>query len=112
MRDGEDEDIAPFFVAASAKIQHVLQIVRMRTKSRRGWNGAHYIEQVMDDEEEEGQEGSREEEWLRNWAPLAADYGNYDPLRAGSIDGTGTLPHDRGIIRAMKSNCMATIITT
>ena len=52
---------------------------------------------------EEGE--SREEEWLRNWTPLAADYGEYDPLRAGSIDGTDTTPHDHGIVRAMSANC-------
>ena len=48
---------------------------------------------------------SREEEWLRNWTPLAVDYGEYDPLRAGSIDGTGSTPHDHGIVRAMQANC-------
>lgn len=48
--------------------------------------------------------GPREAEWLRNWTPLAVDYGEYDPLRAGSIDGTDTTPHDRGIVRAMRSN--------
>ena len=52
---------------------------------------------------EEGE--SREEEWLRNWTPLAADYGEYDPLRAGSIDGTDTTPHDHGIVRALSANC-------
>ena len=49
--------------------------------------------------------GSREAEWMRNWTPLAADYGEYDPLRAGSIDGTGTAPHDRAIVRAMRAKC-------
>ena len=48
---------------------------------------------------------SREEEWLRSWTPLAVDYGEYDPLRAGSIDGTDTTPHDRGIVRAMTAKC-------
>ena len=43
--------------------------------------------------------------WMRNWAPLAVDYGKYDPLRAGSIDGTDTTPHDRAVIRAMKAKC-------
>ena len=47
----------------------------------------------------------REAEWMRNWTPLAVDYGEYDPLRAGSIDGTDTSPHDRGIVRAMRANC-------
>ena len=45
------------------------------------------------------------DEWLQNWTPLAVDYGEYDPLRAGSIDGTDTTPHDHGIIRAMNANC-------
>lgn len=39
------------------------------------------------------------------WAPLAVDYGEYVPLQAGSIDGTDTIPHDRGIVRAMNSRC-------
>lgn len=30
---------------------------------------------------------------------------NYDPLLAGSIDGTDTLPHDHGIVRALNSYC-------
>ena len=45
------------------------------------------------------------EEWLQNWTPLAVDYGEYDPLRAGSIDGTDTTPHDHAIVRAMNANC-------
>ena len=48
---------------------------------------------------------SREEEWLRNWTPMAVDYGEYDALRAGSIDGTGTTAHDHGIVRAMSAKC-------
>ena len=28
----------------------------------------------------------------------------YDPLKAGSIDGTDTVPHDRAIVRALYSN--------
>ena len=48
---------------------------------------------------------SREEEWLESWTPLAIDYGEYDPLRAGSIDGTDATPHDRGIVRAMVAKC-------
>lgn len=48
---------------------------------------------------------SREEEWIKNWTPMAMDYGEYDPLRAGSIDGTGVTPHDRGIVRAMNAKC-------
>lgn len=55
-------------------------------------------------EGDDNSSGSREAEWLRNWTPLAVDYGEYDPLRAGSIDGTDTTPHDRGIVRAMRSN--------
>lgn len=35
---------------------------------------------------------------LQNWKPYTRDY---DPLKAGSIDGTDTEPHDRGISRAM-----------
>eukprot|EP01126_Amoeba_proteus_P036479 TRINITY_DN3720_c0_g1_i5.p1 TRINITY_DN3720_c0_g1~~TRINITY_DN3720_c0_g1_i5.p1 ORF type:complete len:166 (-),score=20.67 TRINITY_DN3720_c0_g1_i5:488-985(-) len=31
---------------------------------------------------------------------------DYDPLKAGSIDGTDTKPHDRAIVRAMNANCM------
>ncbi|RLU21736.1 hypothetical protein DMN91_006112 [Ooceraea biroi] len=38
------------------------------------------------------------EEVLQNWKPYAKDY---DPLKAGSIDGTDTEPHDRAISRAM-----------
>ena len=33
------------------------------------------------------------------WMPLFVD--SYDPLLAGSIDGTDTVPHDKGIQRAM-----------
>ena len=51
---------------------------------------------------------SREEEWIKNWTPMAMDYGEYDPLRAGSIDGTGVTPHDRGIVRAMSAKCKLT----
>ena len=45
------------------------------------------------------------EKWLRNWTPLAVDYEEYNPLRAGSIDGTDSVPHDRGIVRAMNAAC-------
>ncbi|CAI8039061.1 U11/U12 small nuclear ribonucleoprotein 35 kDa protein [Geodia barretti] len=58
----------------------------------------------MEESEDDAAE-YREAEWLRNWTPLAVDYGEYDPLRAGSIDGTDTSPHDRGIIRAVRANC-------
>jgi U11/U12 small nuclear ribonucleoprotein SNRNP35 len=34
----------------------------------------------------------------------ATDWGCYDPIRAGSIDGTDEKPHDRGIERALQSN--------
>ena len=44
---------------------------------------------------------------------------SYDPLKAGSIDGTDTVPHDRGIIRALRavynhggSRCTGTADTT
>lgn len=33
------------------------------------------------------------------WEPIARVY---DPLKAGSIDGTDTIPHDHGILRAMQ----------
>ena len=46
-----------------------------------------------------------EEPWEQWWAPTALEYGEYNPLMAGSIDGTDTKPHDRGIVRAMKANC-------
>ncbi|XP_012279596.1 U11/U12 small nuclear ribonucleoprotein 35 kDa protein-like [Orussus abietinus] len=38
------------------------------------------------------------DEALHNWSPYAKEY---DPLKAGSIDGTDTEPHDRAIARAM-----------
>jgi len=41
----------------------------------------------------------------RFWAPLAVEYGEYIPLQAGSIDGTDTVPHDHGIVRAMTAKC-------
>ena len=28
----------------------------------------------------------------------------YDPLKAGSIDGTDKIPHDRGVVRALNAN--------
>lgn len=34
------------------------------------------------------------------WEPVAR---KYDPLKAGSIDGTDTVPHDHGVIRAMQA---------
>lgn len=35
---------------------------------------------------------------MQNWSPYAKDY---DPLKAGSIDGTDTEPHDKAVSRAM-----------
>ena len=29
----------------------------------------------------------------------------YEPIMAGSIDGTDVIPHDHGIVRALKANC-------
>lgn len=37
---------------------------------------------------------------LDRWEPIAVEY---DPLKAGSIDGTDSVPHDRAIIRAMEA---------
>ena len=39
------------------------------------------------------------------WAPYAIDYGFYSPLMSGSIDGTDTRPHDRGVVRATGIEC-------
>lgn len=39
------------------------------------------------------------------WRKYFVDLGFYDPLMAGSIDGTDTKPHDRGIVRAMNAAC-------
>lgn len=33
------------------------------------------------------------------WEPVAS---SYDPLKAGSIDGTDTVAHDHGVVRAME----------
>ncbi|KAM9329610.1 U11/U12 small nuclear ribonucleoprotein 35 kDa protein [Gastrophryne carolinensis] len=35
---------------------------------------------------------------MNEWTPIAKDY---DPLKAGSIDGTDEEPHDRAVLRAM-----------
>ncbi|XP_018413021.1 PREDICTED: U11/U12 small nuclear ribonucleoprotein 35 kDa protein [Nanorana parkeri] len=35
---------------------------------------------------------------MNDWTPIAKDY---DPLKAGSIDGTDEEPHDRAVLRAM-----------
>jgi len=35
------------------------------------------------------------------WSPIALEY---DPVKIGSIDGTDTVAHDRGIIRALNAN--------
>ncbi|KAH0554592.1 hypothetical protein KQX54_011723 [Cotesia glomerata] len=40
-------------------------------------------------------------EVLKNWSPYLKEY---DPLKAGSIDGTDTEPHDKGITRAINSH--------
>ena len=39
------------------------------------------------------------------WHQFAVDYGEYNPLMAGSIDGTDLRPHDRGVTRACQVNC-------
>lgn len=31
---------------------------------------------------------------------------SYDPIRAGTIDGSGSFIHDKGILRALKANCL------
>ena len=41
------------------------------------------------------------------WPRLCTELGHYDPLMAGSIDGTDKVPHDRGIVRAMSAKCKA-----
>ncbi|XP_011694085.1 PREDICTED: U11/U12 small nuclear ribonucleoprotein 35 kDa protein-like isoform X2 [Wasmannia auropunctata] len=38
------------------------------------------------------------EDVLQNWSPYAKEY---NPLKAGSIDGTDTQPHDKAVSRAM-----------
>ncbi|XP_003485315.1 U11/U12 small nuclear ribonucleoprotein 35 kDa protein [Bombus impatiens] len=38
---------------------------------------------------------------LQNWSPYAK---KYEPLKAGSIDGTDTEPHDKAISRAMQAH--------
>lgn len=43
-------------------------------------------------------EGSHHFTRMADWCPVAADY---DPLKAGSIDGTDVEPHDRAVWRAM-----------
>ncbi len=42
------------------------------------------------------------------WAPYSTEYGFYSPLMSGSIDGTDTRPHDRGVIRAVGVQCKHT----
>lgn len=37
---------------------------------------------------------------MKNWSPYAI---TYDPLKAGSIDGTDTEPHDKAITRAINA---------
>lgn len=41
------------------------------------------------------------EQSLQNWSPYAIEY---DPLKAGSIDGTDTEPHDKAISRAIQAH--------
>lgn len=36
---------------------------------------------------------------LSKWEAVAR---SYDPLKAGSIDGTDTTPHDHAVVRAME----------
>lgn len=42
---------------------------------------------------------------MTHWLPLAIEHGRYDPLMAGSIDGTDKIPHDRAVVRAMSAKC-------
>lgn len=44
-------------------------------------------------------------ETVKKWKPLAVDFHLYDPLMAGSIDGTDLRPHDRAVIRACETKC-------
>lgn len=37
---------------------------------------------------------------FKKWEPIAQEY---NPLKAGSIDSTDTVPHDHGIVRAMEA---------
>ncbi|KAI4477975.1 hypothetical protein M0804_012455 [Polistes exclamans] len=41
------------------------------------------------------------EQSLQKWTPYAKEY---DPLKAGSIDGTDTEPHDKAVSRAMQAH--------
>ena len=43
------------------------------------------------------------------WNPLVVQCGLYSPLMSGSIDGTDSIPHDKAIQRALKSNCKTLI---
>ena len=45
------------------------------------------------------------------WARFSVDYGFYSALMSGSIDGTDTRAHDRGVIRAMSTQCMLILLT-
>ena len=40
-----------------------------------------------------------------SWLRYFVEGGFYNPLMAGSIDGTDKIPHDHGIVRAMKAKC-------
>lgn len=39
------------------------------------------------------------------WTPLCTELRYYNPLMAGSIDGTDKVAHDRGVVRAMTAKC-------
>ena len=50
-------------------------------------------------------EGAEDKAHKLEWAPYSVDYGFYSPLMSGSIDGTDTRPHDRGVVRSMSVEC-------
>ena len=72
-------------------------------KSRGPAIGVPYLEKMSREREERAKETDRLE-----WAPYSVDYGFYTPLMSGSIDGTDTRPHDRGVVRAMSVECIQT----
>lgn len=51
-----------------------------------------------------------EQQSTSRWARLCTELGYYDPLMAGSIDGTDKVPHDRGIVRGMTAKCKITTV--
>ena len=78
---------------------------REHAQSERTSVGMHYLElyapsEVMSSREERAGKVDRLE-----WAPYSREYGFYSPLMSGSIDGTDTRPHDRGVVRAMGVEC-------